>query len=65
MQEGYFFPYFRLKRSTRPSLSMNFCLPVKKGWHEEQISTLIAGRVERVSNLLPHAQLTFESTYSG
>jgi len=65
MQDYCFLPYFLLKRSTRPSLSMNFCLPVKNGWHAEQISTLMAGLVERVSNLLPHAQLTLDTTYSG
>lgn len=28
----YFFAYFFLNRSTRPSVSMIFCVPVKKGW---------------------------------
>ena len=31
--------YFFWKRSTRPAVSINFCLPVKKGWQLEQIST--------------------------
>ena len=35
-------PNFFLNFSTRPALSMNFCLPVKKGWHWEQISTRIS-----------------------
>jgi hypothetical protein len=33
-------PYFFMKRSTRPALSTNFCLPVKKGWQLEHISSL-------------------------
>lgn len=36
---GSFFAYLRRKRSTRPAVSSNFCLPVKKGWQLEQIST--------------------------
>ena len=36
---------------------MSFCLPVKNGWHAEQISTWIAGMVERVSTTLPQAQV--------
>ena len=48
-----------LKRSTRPVESRIFCVPVKNGWQAEQISVLIGpGIVERVSKLLPHAQLT-------
>jgi hypothetical protein len=31
--------YFLVKRSTRPAVSTSFCLPVKKGWQFEQIST--------------------------
>ncbi len=31
--------YFLVKRSTRPAVSISFCLPVKKGWQFEQIST--------------------------
>src|SRR5258708_28959206 len=43
---NYFLPaaagtlaYFFWKRSTRPAVSTSFCLPVKKGWQLEQIST--------------------------
>ena len=32
-------PYFRRNRSTRPAVSISFCLPVKYGWHLAQIST--------------------------
>src|SRR5262249_41801018 len=49
-------PYLRLKRSTRPAVSTSFCLPVKKGWHAEQISTWMLSFVERVSTTLPQAQ---------
>src|SRR5262245_2935115 len=31
--------YFFVKRSTRPAVSISFCLPVKNGWQLEQIST--------------------------
>src|SRR5580693_4905908 len=53
--------YFFWKRSTRPAVSISFCLPVKKGWQLEQISTRIICplMVERVSNVLPQAQCTF------
>src|ERR1035438_9410625 len=37
-----FLAYLRRKRSTRPAVSMSFCLPVKKGWQAEQISTLMS-----------------------
>src|ERR1700690_1980865 len=51
--------YFRRKRSTRPAVSISFCLPVKKGWHAEQISTWISPLwVERVVKLLPQAHIT-------
>ena len=42
--------YFFWKRSTRPAVSISFCLPVKNGWHCEQISTRINSPllVERV-----------------
>ena len=43
-----FLLYLRWKRSTRPAVSRNFCLPVKNGWHFEQTSTRIWGWVERV-----------------
>lgn len=46
--EALVFAYFLRNRSTRPSLSTNFCLPVKKGWQAEQISTWIEGFVARV-----------------
>src|SRR4051794_8523367 len=49
-------PNFFENRSTRPAVSTNFCLPVKNGWHAEQMSTLIFGSVLRVSKVLPHAQ---------
>jgi hypothetical protein len=31
--------YLRRNRSTRPAVSTSLCLPVKKGWQLEQIST--------------------------
>jgi hypothetical protein len=42
--------YFFVKRSTRPAVSMSFCLPVKNGWQLEQISTFSLSplTVERV-----------------
>jgi hypothetical protein len=53
--------YFFWNRSTRPAVSINFCLPVKNGWQFEQISTriILPLIVERVSNVLPQAQCTF------
>jgi hypothetical protein len=39
-------------------VSTNFCLPVKNGWHFEQISTWIDGWVDRVSQVLPQAHAT-------
>src|SRR5262249_61084304 len=57
--------YFRWKRSTRPAVSMSFCLPVKKGWHFEQTSTRMSGLVERVLMISPQAQVIVVSTYSG
>ena len=50
---GFFFANLRLNFSTRPALSTSFCLPVKNGWHIEQISTFICGTVERVVNKTP------------
>src|SRR6516225_544448 len=38
-----FSAYFFWNRSTRPAVSTSFCLPVKKGWQFEQISTRIIG----------------------
>ena len=66
---GYFFAavafaaasaYFFVKRSTRPAVSISFCLPVKKGWQFEQISTrnMSPLMVERVGNEFPQAQCT-------
>src|SRR5262249_50743031 len=49
--------YLRRKRSTRPAVSSNFCLPVKNGWQLAQISTLMSPLwVERVTNAFPQAQ---------
>jgi hypothetical protein len=46
--------YFLVKRSTRPSVSINFCRPVKNGWQFEQISTRISPLwVDRVVNECP------------
>src|SRR5579862_403454 len=51
--------YLRRKRSTRPAVSTSLCLPVKKGWQTEQISTWMSPLwVERVSKLFPQAQTT-------
>src|SRR5439155_19103429 len=57
--------YLRWNFSTRPVVSMYFILPVKKGWHAEQISTVIAFLVLRVVNLLPQPQTTVASSYLG
>ena len=58
-----------LNLSTRPPASTNFCLPVKKGWHLEQISTFISfsplGFVERVVTHSPQAHLIVISSYLG
>ena len=43
-----FFAYFFLNRSTRPSVSTIFCVPVKKGWQLEQMSTLMSPTVDLV-----------------
>src|SRR5882762_11655476 len=71
-QKRYFFtaspalPYLRRKRSTRPAVSISFCLPVKNGWHAAQISTEISlFCVDRVTNWLPQAQCTRLSLYTG
>src|SRR5215510_13143696 len=58
-----FFAYFFLNRSTRPSVSTIFCVPVKNGWQFEQISTLMSPTVDRVLNELPQAQWTVASRY--
>src|SRR5262245_42644351 len=57
--------YLRWNFSTRPVVSTYFILPVKKGWHAEQISTVIFLRVLRVTNLLPQPQVTVVSSYLG
>src|SRR5207248_9868632 len=58
--------YLRRNRSTRPAVSINFCLPVKKGWQAEQISTWMSPRcVDRVVKLLPQAHCTRISLYAG
>src|SRR5579859_2098752 len=58
--------YLRRKRSTRPAVSTSFCLPVKKGWQFEQISTLMLPLcVECVVNVFPQAQCTRTSLYAG
>ena len=49
--------YFFLNLSTRPPVSTNFCFPVKKGWHFEQISTFISCLVDLVSITSPQAHL--------
>src|SRR6516165_4478697 len=57
--------YLRWNFSTRPVVSTNFILPVKKGWHTEQISTLMFFLVLRVTNLFPQPQVTVVSSYFG
>src|SRR5688572_16251521 len=58
-------PNFLLNRSTRPSVSISFCRPVKNGWQAAQISRCRSGLVERVLNVLPHAQRTSTASYLG
>ena len=57
--------YWRLKRllrrSTRPSVSTMRCSPVKNGWQELQISTLIWGFVAPIVNVFPQEQVTTAS----
>jgi hypothetical protein len=60
-----FFPYLRVKRSTRPAASISFCVPVKYGWQLEQISRRSSFLVERVVQVFPHAQWTAVVMYSG
>ena len=60
-----FLSYFWRNRSTRPAVSINFCLPVKNGWHWLQMSVWISDAVERVWKVLPHAHLTVAVWYSG
>ena len=59
------FANFLVKRSIRPAESTRRCLPVKKGWQVEQISTRISDLVDRVVQLAPQAQWTGESLYFG
>jgi len=58
--DAFLSAYFFVKRSTRPAVSISFCLPVKNGWQLEQISVRIELplMVDRVSNVLPQAQCT-------
>lgn len=58
-------PYFLINFSTLPAVSTNFCFPVKNGWQFEQISTFSFSTVERVSQVLPQAHVTFAVLYSG
>src|SRR5919108_1489660 len=51
-------PNFLVNRSTRPSVSISFCRPVKNGWQLEQISRWRSLRVERVFHEAPQAQWT-------
>jgi len=64
-QAPAFVPYFWRKRSTRPAVSMSFCLPVKRGWQFEQMSVWISAWVERVWKVLPQAQMTVAVAYVG
>lgn len=59
--------YLFLNLSTRPPVSTSFCLPVKYGWHFEQISTLSSFTflVVPVWNVLPQAHTTVTSWYCG
>src|SRR3954465_11828172 len=58
-------PNFFVKRSTRPSVSISFCLPVKNGWQFAQISRCSSGLVERVFHVAPHAQRASTLWYFG
>src|SRR5438477_13119933 len=54
--------YFLSNLSIRPAVSTSFCLPVKNGWQDEQISARISPLcVDRVLKTWPHAQVTFTS----
>ena len=48
-------PNFFVNRSTRPSVSISFCLPVKNGWQLEQISRCSSFLVDRVFQVAPQA----------
>ena len=54
-------PYFFVNRSTRPSVSISFCFPVKNGWQLEQISSRTSFFVDRVFHVVPQAQRTSTS----
>ena len=54
-----------VNRSTRPSVSISFCRPVKNGWHWLQISRCRSGFVDRVLNVFPQAHRTSTSKYFG
>src|SRR6266851_240945 len=54
------FAYFFWNRSMRPWVSISFYLPVKNGWQLEQMSRCRSPPVERVSQVAPQAQWTFE-----
>ena len=56
-------PYFFMKRSTRPSVSRIFWVPVKKGWLPLQTSTWISGWVEPVVITTSPLQITLASGY--
>src|ERR1700730_5656697 len=58
-------PNFLVNRSTRPSVSVSFCRPVKNGWQFEQISRRSSFFVERVFHVAPQAQRTSTSWYFG
>jgi len=60
-----FAEYFWRKRSTRPAVSMSFCLPVKNGWQAAQMSVCSSACVLRVWNLFPQAQETVAVAYVG
>ena len=53
--------YLRRNFSTRPAVSIIFCVPVKNGWQEAQISTWIDFRVDRVWYAAPHVQVMVHS----
>ena len=70
--ENYAFPVFSkcfayrcLNFSIRPAVSISFCLPVKKGWQAEQISTLISVMTEPRSTSFPQAHNAFMWLYFG
>jgi hypothetical protein len=60
-----FVAYRFLNRSTRPAVSIIFCLPVINGWQFEQISILMSFLVDLVSITLPQTQVIVASLYSG